>query len=165
MADTRTAKLRRLWLNVHLWIGVGLAVLLIPISLSGGLLVWHDDIDAWLNPQRYAVTGAQVALPPSAYLAKAAEAVAKQAGDLRPAALRYPEPGLPVRVITRVQQSRRRRTAAYRYGISRSADRRGARRARFPRLILRLLARLPREPDDCRNTADGRSSAGPASAC
>ena len=57
MADTRTAKLRRLWLNVHLWIGVGLAVLLIPISVSGGLLVLDTDIDAMLNPQRYAVTG------------------------------------------------------------------------------------------------------------
>lgn len=25
MTETRTAMLRRLWLNVHLWIGVGLA--------------------------------------------------------------------------------------------------------------------------------------------
>jgi len=76
MADTRAARLRRLWLNVHLWIGVGLAVLLIPISISGGLLVWHDEIDALLTPQRYAVSGPQVALPPSVYLAKATAAVA-----------------------------------------------------------------------------------------
>ncbi|HMJ44789.1 MAG TPA: PepSY-associated TM helix domain-containing protein, partial [Pseudolabrys sp.] len=99
------ATLRRLWLNVHLWIGVGLAVLLIPISISGGLLVWHDDIDALLNPQRYAVTGAQVALPPTAYLAKAAEAVAKDPADLRPTGLRYPEEGSPVRVVTRAANS------------------------------------------------------------
>ncbi len=79
----RAATLRRLWLNLHLWIGVGLAVLLIPISISGGLLVWHDDIDALINPQRYAVSGADVALPPSAFLAKAAEAVAKDPADLR----------------------------------------------------------------------------------
>ena len=38
MADTRAAKLRRLWLNVHLWIGIGLAAMLIPISISGALL-------------------------------------------------------------------------------------------------------------------------------
>lgn len=101
----RAATLRRLWLNVHLWIGVGLAVLLIPISISGGLLVWHDDIDALINPQRYAVTGAQVALPPTAYLAKAAEAVAKDPADLRPTGLRYPEEGLPVRVVTRAANS------------------------------------------------------------
>jgi PepSY-associated TM region len=62
MADTRAAKLRRLWLNVRLWIGVGLAVMLIPISISGALLVWHDDIDTWINPHRYAVTGARAAL-------------------------------------------------------------------------------------------------------
>jgi uncharacterized iron-regulated membrane protein len=103
MTGSTTAKLRRLWLNVHLWIGVGLAALLIPISLSGGLLVWHDEIDALINPQRYAVTGAQVALPPSAYLAKASEAVAKDLGDLRATMLRYPEPGWPVRVTARAQ--------------------------------------------------------------
>lgn len=105
MADTRAALLRRLWLNVHLWIGVGLAVLLIPISISGGLLVWHDEIDALLTPQRYAVSGAQVALPPSAYLAKAIEAVAADPAKLQATGLRYPEqPGWPVRVVTRAAQ-------------------------------------------------------------
>ena len=101
----RAASLRRLWLNIHLWIGVGLAVLLIPISISGGLLVWHDEIDTLLNPQRYAVTGGQVALPPSAYLAKAAEAVAKDPADLRVTGVRYPEEGWPVRVVTRAANS------------------------------------------------------------
>lgn len=107
MTQSRTAKLRRLWLNLHLWIGVGLAVLLIPISISGGLLVFQDEIDALLNPQRYAVSGAQVALAPSAYLAKAADALALQAsvgGNLRPVALRYSEPGWPVQVVARAQQ-------------------------------------------------------------
>jgi uncharacterized iron-regulated membrane protein len=105
MADTRAAKLRRLWLNVHLWLGVGLAVLLVPISVSGGLLIWHDEIDTLINPQRYAVSGGEIALPPSAYLAKAAEAVAKEPGDLRVTALRYPdEPGAPMRVVTRAHQ-------------------------------------------------------------
>jgi uncharacterized iron-regulated membrane protein len=97
----RMATLRRLWLNIHLWIGVGLAVLLIPISISGGLLVFHDDLDALINPQRYAVTGSQVALPASDYLAKAAEAVAKDPADLRVTGLRYPEEGGPMRVVTR----------------------------------------------------------------
>ncbi len=95
--------LRRFWLNVHLWIGVGLAVLLVPISISGGLLVWHDEIDTLINPQRYAVTGVQLTLPPAAYLAKAAEAVAKDPSELRLTALRYPDAGGPVRVITRAQ--------------------------------------------------------------
>jgi uncharacterized iron-regulated membrane protein len=111
------ATLRRLWLNVHLWIGVGLAVLLIPISISGGLLVWHDDIDALLNPQRYAVTGAQVALPPTAYLAKAAEAVAKDPADLRPTGLRYPEQGSPVRVVTRAANGEPGKPPTFRHGV------------------------------------------------
>jgi uncharacterized iron-regulated membrane protein len=106
MTESRTAMLRRLWLNVHLWIGVGLALLLIPISISGGLLVYHDEIDALLSPQRYAVTGAQVALPPSAYLGKAAEATAADLGNLRATGLRYPEAnGWPIRVVTRAQQT------------------------------------------------------------
>ncbi|HEY5380135.1 MAG TPA: PepSY-associated TM helix domain-containing protein [Pseudolabrys sp.] len=102
MTETRAAKLRRLWLNVHLWIGIGLAVLLIPISISGGLLVFHDDIDALLHPQRYAVSGPQVALAPSAYLAKAAEAVRNEPGNLRVTGLRFPEAsGKPVQAIAR----------------------------------------------------------------
>ena len=104
MADTRAARLRRLWLNVHLWLGVGLAALLVPISVSGGLLVWHDEIDALINPQRYAVSGAEVALPPTAYFTKATEAIAKEPGNLQATALRYPdEPGAPMRVVTRAR--------------------------------------------------------------
>jgi uncharacterized iron-regulated membrane protein len=106
MADTRAARLRRLWLNVHLWIGVGLALPLIPISISGGLLVWHDEVDALLTPQRYAVSGAQVAMPPSVYLAKAAEAVAADPAKLQPTGLRYPDqPGRPMQVMARAPQS------------------------------------------------------------
>ena len=71
MADTRAAQLRRLRLNVHLWIALSLVVLLVPISISGGLLVWHDEIDSVLNPKRYAVSGSRVSLQPLEFLAKA----------------------------------------------------------------------------------------------
>jgi len=105
MAESRTAKLRRLWLNVHLWLGVGLALLLIPVSISGGLLVYHDEVDALLNPKRYAVTGTEVTQPASVYLARAAEAVAGEPGGFVTTGLRYPEePGAPVRVMARPQQ-------------------------------------------------------------
>jgi uncharacterized iron-regulated membrane protein len=103
MADTRAAKLRRLWLNVHLWIGVGFCALLIPISVSGSLLVWHDEIDSWINPQRYAVSASPTLLPPVVYLAQAQEAVASD--PARATALRYPEPGWPMRVVMRAQPS------------------------------------------------------------
>ena len=66
-------RLRRLWLNIHLWLGIGLAVLLVPISFSGALLVWHDHLDALLNPSRYAVTEGPM-LPSKALLASATAA-------------------------------------------------------------------------------------------
>jgi uncharacterized iron-regulated membrane protein len=105
MADTRAAQLRRLWLNVHLWIALGLVALLVPISISGGLLVWHDEIDSVINPKRYAVSGPQVSLQPSDYLAKAEAAVADEPTKPRVTAVRYPEPGWPVRVVLRAQPS------------------------------------------------------------
>jgi uncharacterized iron-regulated membrane protein len=103
MADTRAAQLRRLWLNVHLWIALGLVALLVPISISGGLLVWHDEIDSLINPKRYAVSGSQASLQPSDYLAKAEAAAADDPTKPRTTALRYPEPGWPVRVVMRAQ--------------------------------------------------------------
>jgi uncharacterized iron-regulated membrane protein len=106
MATSRKRALRQLWLNVHLWIGIGLAILLIPISISGGLLVFHDEFDALLNPHRYAVSGPQMALPAADYLTRAGEAVAGSPDDLQPAALRLPaEPGAPVQVQARAQKS------------------------------------------------------------
>lgn len=59
-------QMRSLWLQVHKWIGLTLALLIIPISLTGSALVWKSAIDAKLQPQRYARLGA-VALPPSEY--------------------------------------------------------------------------------------------------
>ncbi len=36
---------------------------LIPLSVTGSVLVWHDQIDRELYAERYAVTGARVAEP------------------------------------------------------------------------------------------------------
>lgn len=54
MAGPTVLKLRRAWLQVHKWIGLLLALLIIPISVTGSALVWHDGLDEWLNPQRVA---------------------------------------------------------------------------------------------------------------
>jgi len=54
---TLLARLRRLWLDVHLWIGAGLLVALIPLSVTGSILVWHDPIDRLLYAHRYETTG------------------------------------------------------------------------------------------------------------
>lgn len=71
MTHSPTARLRRLWLDVHLWIGVGLMAALIPLSVSGAILVWHDALDRALYAERYAVSGADASLPVSAYAAAA----------------------------------------------------------------------------------------------
>ena len=68
MAKTGKKQLRAAWLQVHKWIGLTLAILIIPISLTGSALVWHDWLDAKLEPQRHATLG-PATLAPSAYAA------------------------------------------------------------------------------------------------
>jgi uncharacterized iron-regulated membrane protein len=86
--------MRRLWFSLHKWIGLLLAALIIPISLSGAVLVWHEELEPWVNPERHAVTG-PATLAPEAYV-QAARTVLKP-GD-RVATLTMPEHGGPVTV-------------------------------------------------------------------
>ena len=65
-----TIRLRRAWFQIHKWVGILLAVLIIPLSLSGAALVWHDWLDEQVNPQRYSEVSAPL-LAPSAYTASA----------------------------------------------------------------------------------------------
>lgn len=90
MAQSMNTRLRGLWMSIHKWIGILLAVLIIPISLTGSALVWHDWLDETVNPQRFAVKSGAAALPPTAYAAAAQAALAP--GE-RVAQLRYPEGG------------------------------------------------------------------------
>jgi uncharacterized iron-regulated membrane protein len=95
---TKPARLRAFWWTLHRWIGLGLMVLLVPIAVSGALLVWHDPLDALLHPARYAVTGTQL-VQPSAYLASATAALP---GSAQPVAVRFPaDEGWPVIVMAR----------------------------------------------------------------
>jgi len=66
--------MRRVWLQLHLWLGIGLAILLVPVSLSGAALVWHDHLDMLIHPGRYAAT-ADASLPPSQLVQRAASAL------------------------------------------------------------------------------------------
>ncbi len=61
-ATVATFSLRRLFWTVHQWIGIGLFVLLVPIAVSGALLVYHDEFDALVNPKRWTVSGPELAL-------------------------------------------------------------------------------------------------------
>lgn len=78
MTHSLAARLRRLWLDVHLWIGVGLLVVLAPLGLSGSILVWHDQLDRALHAERYAVSGT-AQLPVEAYAAAAQTAFGQRA--------------------------------------------------------------------------------------
>jgi len=61
---------RRTWFQIHKWIGLLLAILIIPLSLSGAALVWHDALDRVVNPARYRISGT-VRLTPERYAAGA----------------------------------------------------------------------------------------------
>ncbi|MBL8555489.1 MAG: PepSY domain-containing protein [Phenylobacterium sp.] len=76
---TLLSRLRRLWLDVHLWIGAGLVVVLIPLSVTGAILVWHDPIDRALHAERYATTGPTASRPVQAYADAAQEAFGTEA--------------------------------------------------------------------------------------
>ncbi|MEA3009035.1 MAG: hypothetical protein QOJ91_727 [Sphingomonadales bacterium] len=84
-------RLRSLWFQIHKWIGLALALLIVPISLTGSALVWHDWLDRRLNPQRSA--SAAAGLPPSAYAAAAGRSA--RPGE-RLASLAYPRKSGPV---------------------------------------------------------------------
>jgi uncharacterized iron-regulated membrane protein len=91
--------MRRLWVQVHLWLGLTLGVIGILIGVTGSILVYDHQIDAWLNPARYAVSGPQAALAPGEYLKSAAQALE---GRARPFNLRMPEAdGTPVMIFAR----------------------------------------------------------------
>jgi uncharacterized iron-regulated membrane protein len=44
--------LRKAWFQVHKWIGLILAILIIPLSLSGSVLVWDEWVSDTLHPER-----------------------------------------------------------------------------------------------------------------
>jgi uncharacterized iron-regulated membrane protein len=71
MTRPALARLRRLWLDVHLWIGAGLMIALVPLSVSGAVLVFHDELDRALHAERFAVSGPEAQRPASAYAAAA----------------------------------------------------------------------------------------------
>ncbi len=100
MTQSALGRLRRFWLDVHLWLGVGLFLLLVPLGVSGALLVWHDPLDELLHPQRFAVSEGGAVLAPSAYLAASRAAFGDRATVSQ---IRMPEAeGDPVVVSARI---------------------------------------------------------------
>lgn len=60
--------LRATWLTIHKWLGITLALLIIPLSLSGSALVWPDWLDDATHPQRRIAGNGEAVLPPSVYI-------------------------------------------------------------------------------------------------
>ena len=97
MKRSINARLRALWLDVHLWIGVGLGLALVPLALSGALLVWDQPLQRMLNAERFDVADGPASLAPSAYLEAAQAAFGDRALAI---SLRLPQSsGDPVTVV------------------------------------------------------------------
>jgi uncharacterized iron-regulated membrane protein len=96
-------QLRRAWFQVHKWIGLILAILIIPLSLSGSLLVWDQPLDRLLNPARYAVSGTAT-LSPQAYVDAARQVLPAQD---RITHLTFPEGKGPIVVQASVAGAKR----------------------------------------------------------
>ena len=91
-----TGRTRNVLWTLHRWIGVCLVILLVPIAVSGALLVAGPQVDALIHPLRYAVSGSAM-LAPSAYLESATKVLES---GVSPVMVRLPESG-PVTVIAR----------------------------------------------------------------
>lgn len=99
MSNASRFRLRSLWFQVHLWLGVALCLLVVPVCVTGAYEVWQDQIDDAFHPHRFAVT-AGPALGPAAYAAAAQAAFGDRATI---SAVRLPvEAGQPA-LVTGVQ--------------------------------------------------------------
>jgi uncharacterized iron-regulated membrane protein len=54
------SELRQLWIRLHRWIGLGVAVFFAVASFTGAALVYESEIDAWINGGVYPVTPGDV---------------------------------------------------------------------------------------------------------
>ena len=65
--------MRRILAVLHRWFGLFTALFLLVAGLTGALIAWDHELDAWLNPQLFHVHGSAAALP-STELARRLEA-------------------------------------------------------------------------------------------
>lgn len=87
-ANSATVRLRRVWFQVHKWIGLILAPLVIVICLTGSVLVWDEWVGEALNPQRQAHAEAS---QPAQFYAEAARKALQPGETLL--SLTYPDDG------------------------------------------------------------------------
>jgi len=91
------------WRQVHRWLGVGLGLWFMAVGLTGALLVWRDELDAWLNPQWFRAVASGPALDVQAL----ADKLRDEQGLTRIERIRLPRaPGEVFRVQLRAGASR-----------------------------------------------------------
>lgn len=56
--------MRRLWVLLHRWFGLFIALFLIVSGLTGAVISWDHELDAWLNPQFFDNQSQGDSLPP-----------------------------------------------------------------------------------------------------
>jgi uncharacterized iron-regulated membrane protein len=54
---------RKHWLTVHLWLGLALGLLLSIYGITGSILVFHEEIDEWLNSELLTVKASEPSAP------------------------------------------------------------------------------------------------------
>jgi uncharacterized iron-regulated membrane protein len=97
----RRIDLRRVWVQVHLWLGLTLGVVGALVGVTGSVLVYDRAIDGALNPQRYATSGNEIALTLADYAKRAASAAGEGARTVN---LRLPATaGTPVVAFVRAR--------------------------------------------------------------
>jgi Uncharacterized iron-regulated membrane protein len=80
--------MRTLLTRLHRYVGLGIAIFLVISGLTGSLIVFHDELDAALNPELFAVPVRSSALTPSAL----ARSVEHQLGGARVTMLSLNQP-------------------------------------------------------------------------
>src|SRR5438094_6490956 len=61
---------RAIVLKVHLWLGVGAAIFLVILGLTGSIMAFENDIDHWLHPGLYYVQARGQILPEAELILK-----------------------------------------------------------------------------------------------
>ena len=59
----RLKRRRKLWLSIHLWLGLILGLFLAMFGITGSILVFQEEIDEWLNPTLLTVSPASDSAP------------------------------------------------------------------------------------------------------
>jgi uncharacterized iron-regulated membrane protein len=97
MRNLRFLPRRSLWRQLHLWIALCVGLLVVPIGLTGTLLVVHDEIERWIDPEIHAVSGTEPDRALALYIDNAAAAVPGSAV----VRIRFQGSGAPVTVLLR----------------------------------------------------------------